>query len=180
MDRDGVINRDRSDYVKNWSEFEFLTGSLDALRLLTLNGYHIILITNQSVINRKMMTEAELQEIHEKMRTAIVDHGGRIEAVYYCPHTPDDGCNCRKPEQGLIHRAQADYGLDLSNTCMIGDNLKDIKCGRRAGCGTVILVRTGHGKETERYCREGDTRADYVADNLMAAVEWLLDEGSKL
>jgi D-glycero-D-manno-heptose 1,7-bisphosphate phosphatase len=180
MDRDGVINKDRPDYVTSWAEFEFLPRSLDALRLLTLNGYHIILITNQSVINRRMVTEAGLQEIHEKMTGAVVDHGGRIEGIYYCPHIPEDGCNCRKPEPGLIRQAQADYGLDLSNTCMIGDNLKDIRCARRAGCGRVILVRTGHGKETERLCREGDTTADHVADDLMAAVKWLLDESSEL
>ena len=108
-DRDGVINTDRSDYVKSWSEFEFLPGSLDALKLLTLNDYHVILITNQSVINRKMVTEEELQDIHAKMEDAVIDHGGRIKAVYYCPHVPEDGCSCRKPEPGLIERAKADH-----------------------------------------------------------------------
>jgi D-glycero-D-manno-heptose 1,7-bisphosphate phosphatase len=180
VDRDGVINKDRHDYVKSWSEFEFLPKSLDALKLLRLNGYHIILVTNQSVINRRMVTEAGLKEIHEKMTRAVIDHGGTIEAVYYCPHVPEDGCSCRKPEPGLIYRAQADYGLDLSNTCMIGDNLKDIRCARRAGCGRVILVRTGHGKEAEHLCREGDTKPDHVADDLMTAVEWLLNENSEL
>jgi D-glycero-D-manno-heptose 1,7-bisphosphate phosphatase len=179
-DRDGVINKDRPDYVKSWSDFEFLPGSLDALKLLTLNGYQIILITNQSVINRRMVTEAALQEIHEKMTEAVVDHGGSIEAIYYCPHAPEDGCNCRKPKPGLIYRARADYGLALSRTCMIGDSLNDIGCARRAGCGRVILVRTGHGKEAERLCREGDVKADHVADDLMAAAKWLLDESSKV
>jgi D-glycero-D-manno-heptose 1,7-bisphosphate phosphatase len=178
MDRDGVINKDRPDYVKNWSEFEFLPGSLDALKLLTLNGYRIILVTNQSVINRGMVTEAGLQSIHEKMTEAVISHGGSIEAIYYCPHAPEDGCHCRKPEPGLIYQAQADYALDLSNTCMIGDSLKDIQCAQRAGCGRVILVRTGHGKETERLCRKGDVKADHVANDLMAAVEWLLSESS--
>ena len=174
MDRDGVINKDRPDYVKKWSEFEFLPGSLDALKLLTLNGYHIILITNQSPINRGKVTAAGLQEIHKKMTGAVVDHGGSIEAIYYCPHIPEDACICRKPEPGLIYRAQADYGLNLSKTCMIGDSLKDIRCARRAGCGRVILVRTGHGKEAERLCRDAGIEADHVADDLMAAVKWLL------
>ena len=174
MDRDGVINKDRPDYVKKWSEFEFLPGSLDALKLLTLNGYHIILITNQSAINRRIVTAAGLQEIHKKMTGAVVDHGGSIEAIYYCPHIPEDACICRKPEPGLIYRAQADYGLNLSKTCMIGDSLKDIRCARRAGCGRVILVRTGHGKEAERLCRDAGIEADHVADDLMAAVKWLL------
>ena len=176
MDRDGVINKDRPDYVKSWSEFEFLAGSLDALKLLTLNGYQIILITNQSMINRRKVTAARLQEIHKKMAAAVVEHGGSIEAIYYCPHAPGDGCSCRKPEPGLIHRAQVDYGLNLSKTCMIGDSMKDISCARRAGCGRVILVRTGHGKETERLCQDADMKADYVADDLMAAAKWLLTD----
>jgi len=180
MDRDGVINRDRSDYVKSSSEFEFLPGSLDALKLLTVNDYNIILITNQSVINRKMATEEGLRDIHTKMENAVVDHGSRIEAIYYCPHLPEDGCSCRKPETGLIDRAKAEYGLDLSETCMIGDSLKDIQCARRAGCGKVILVRTGHGTETEGLCRDANVEADHVADDLMAAVKWLLKaESSK-
>ncbi len=176
MDRDGVINRDRYDYVKRWSEFEFLPGSLDALKLLTLNDYHIILVTNQSVIHRGMVTETQLQEIHMKMEDAVVDHGGHIKAIYYCPHVPEDGCSCRKPEPGLIYQAQTDYKLNLSKACLIGDSLRDIRCARRTGCGKVILVRTGHGREAEALCRHVDIKADHVADDLRAAVQWLLDE----
>jgi D-glycero-D-manno-heptose 1,7-bisphosphate phosphatase len=174
VDRDGVINRDRSDYVKSWSEFEFLPESLDALNLLTQNDYDVILITNQSVINRKMVTEKELRNIHAKLERAVLDYGGRIKAIYYCPHVPEDGCSCRKPEPGLIERAQADHGLDLSKTCLIGDSLKDIQCARRARCGKVVLVRTGHGRETEELCRDAGAKPDHVADDLMAAVKWLL------
>jgi D-glycero-D-manno-heptose 1,7-bisphosphate phosphatase len=180
IDRDGVINKDRPDYVKKWSEFEFLPGSLDALKLLTINGYHIIVVTNQSVINRRIVTAAGLQEIHEKMTGAVTDHGSSIEAIYYCPHVPEDGCNCRKPKPGLIYQAQSDYGLDLSRTCMIGDSLKDIWCARRAGCSRVILVRTGHGKEADRLCQNAGIKADHVADDLMTAVKWLLGKSSKL
>ena len=176
LDRDGVINKDRPDYVKSWSEFEFLPRSLEALNLLALHGYRVIVITNQSVINRGLVEEVELRKIHENMTTAVAAHGGNIEAVYYCPHVPEDGCNCRKPEPGLIYRAQSDYGQNLSKTCIVGDSLKDIQCGRRAGCGKVVLVRTGHGKEAETLCQEGPMRPDCVADDLMAAVKWLLGE----
>ena len=178
LDRDGVINRDRTDYVKSSSEFDWIPGSLDALKLLTLNGFRIVVITNQSVINRSILSEAELREIHEKMATAVVAHGGKIEAVYFCPHLPEDGCSCRKPEPGLIYRAQAEHGLDLSEACMIGDSFKDIQCARRAGCGAAILVRTGHGVEAERLCQEGGMVPDYVADDLLAAVKWLIGESS--
>ena len=180
LDRDGVINRERPGYVKSWSEFQFLPRSLEALKLLALHGYRVIVITNQSVINRKMVTEADLRKIHDNMTAAVAAHGGDIEAVYYCPHIPEDGCNCRKPEPGLIYQAKADSEQDLSDTCMVGDSLKDIQCGRRVGCGKVILVRTGHGVEAERLCQESDTTPDCVADDLMAAVEWLIGESSKL
>jgi len=180
VDRDGVLNRDRPDYVKSWSEFEFLPRSLDALRLLALHGYSVIVITNQSVINRNMVTRAALEKMHDNMRAASAAHGGHIEAVYYCPHVPEDGCHCRKPEPGLILQAQADYGHDLAATCMIGDSLKDVQCARRAGCGKAVLVRTGHGEQAEGLCRKGEITPDYVADDLMAAVEWLLGQGSNL
>jgi D-glycero-D-manno-heptose 1,7-bisphosphate phosphatase len=176
LDRDGVINSNRPDYVKRWSEFEFLPGSLEALQLLGIHGHHVIVVTNQSVINRNMTTKQVLEQLHKKMTEAVLSHGGAIEAVYYCPHVPEDGCSCRKPEPGLIYQAQADYGLQLPETCMVGDSLKDIQCARRAGCGKAVLVRTGHGEEAEGLCQARGIAPDHVADDLMAAVQWLLGE----
>jgi D-glycero-D-manno-heptose 1,7-bisphosphate phosphatase len=174
LDRDGVINMDRPDYVKSWAEFEFLPGSLDALRLLNQQNWRVILITNQSVINRGLTDEKEVTRIHRKMIETVAGHGGRIEAVYYCPHHPEDGCRCRKPEAGLIRQAQADYGIDLSATPMVGDSLKDLECARRAGCGAAVLVRTGQGLKALRQCLEQHVEPDYVADDLLDAVKWLL------
>ena len=158
LDRDGVINRNRPDYVKRWPEFEFLPRSLEALQLLAVHGYQVIVITNQSAINREMTTEEAVQEIHKNMTETVLSHGGAIEAVYYCPHVPEDSCRCRKPEPGLIYQAQADYGLELSDACM---------------------VRTGHGQEAEGLCQEGGIGPDHVAEDLMAAVQWLLGERSE-
>jgi D-glycero-D-manno-heptose 1,7-bisphosphate phosphatase len=180
VDRDGVINQDRPDYVKSWTEFQFIPGSLEALKRLTVEGYRIIVITNQSVINRHMVSQQELQEIHSNMVRAAAAHGGDIEAVFYCPHVPDDRCSCRKPAQGLIRQAQEKYQIDLSETSMIGDSLKDMQCARKAGCENVILVRTGHGVKTEGLCREKGITPDFVADDLKSAVEWLLNSGSRL
>ena len=175
VDRDGVINKDRPDYIKSWSEFEFLPGSLEALKMLTRKGYGLIVITNQSVINRKLVTEDELHDIHDRMIRAAADHGGVIEAVYYCPHVPEDGCACRKPEPGLLQQAQAEHNLDPSETAMIGDSFKDVLCARRGGCRTVVLVRTGHGREAEARCREAGIEPDHVAEDLMAAATWLIE-----
>lgn len=177
VDRDGVINRDRPDYIKSWSEFEFLPGSLEALKMLTQNGCSLMVITNQSVINRKLVTEEALRDIHDRMVRAVAGHGGRIEAIYYCPHVPEDGCACRKPEPGLLHQARAEHDLDLARTAMIGDSFKDILCGRRGGCESVVLVRTGHGRETEARCRKEGMEPDHVAEDLMAAATWLIEQG---
>jgi D-glycero-D-manno-heptose 1,7-bisphosphate phosphatase len=179
IDRDGVINEDRADYVKTWDVFRFIPGSLDALQRLTDSGYRIIVITNQSVINRNMVCPKDLEEIHNNMTKAITAHGGRVEAIFLCPHAPDDGCDCRKPAPGLIRQAQAKYHMDLAQTCMIGDSLKDIQCAQRAGCGKAILVRTGYGAETERQCLQKGVYPDHVADDLNKAVEWLLDESRR-
>jgi D-glycero-D-manno-heptose 1,7-bisphosphate phosphatase len=174
LDRDGVISKDRTDYIKSWEEFEFIPGSLEAIKKLSENGFTPILITNQSVINRRMVTRDGLAYIHGKMTDAITSYGGKIETIYYCPHTPDNGCNCRKPKPGLILQAQKDYDLDLSTIAMIGDSMKDMVVAGEAGCGMTILVRTGKGKTTEKRLKEEGVRVDYVADDLLDAVKWLI------
>jgi D-glycero-D-manno-heptose 1,7-bisphosphate phosphatase len=178
LDRDGVINQDRADYVKSWAEFQFIPGSLDALQRLTYAGYRIFVITNQSVINRNMVSEKALQDIHNNMAGAVADQGGHIEAVLYCPHMPEDGCACRKPAPGLMLQAQQRYDINLSRASMIGDSLKDIECARNAGCGTIILVRTGYGAKTENQCKERGITPDHVAEDLWHAVQWLLEKSS--
>jgi D-glycero-D-manno-heptose 1,7-bisphosphate phosphatase len=176
VDRDGVINEDRADYVKHRSEFHPIPGSIEALKQLTDHGYAVIVVTNQSVIHRHLVSSAELEAIHRHMAALVMAKGGVIKAVYYCPHSPEANCECRKPKPGLIWQAQADHGLTVSDACMIGDSLKDIQCAKAAGCGLSILVRTGHGKETEQTCTETGLLPDYIANDLAAAVRWLVDK----
>ncbi|MCK4467376.1 MAG: HAD family hydrolase, partial [Desulfobacterales bacterium] len=135
LDRDGVINRDSPDYIKSWEEFEFFPKSIEAIKLLNLNGFTTIIITNQSVINRNMVSKEGLEHIHALMKKEIKSGGGDIKDIFYCPHVPEDGCDCRKPEPGLILQAQKKYQIDLPASTMVGDNAKDIECARRAGCG---------------------------------------------
>ena len=150
LDRDGVINRDSANYIKNWEEFEFLPGSLDGLAALTRAGYRLIIITNQSIIGRGMVPLAVLQDIHLRMQQAVTAAGGRIFDIFFCPHHPDEGCRCRKPAPGMILAAGRRYAIDLSCAVMIGDNVKDILCGCNAGCGSTILVRTGSGQQAQK------------------------------
>jgi D-glycero-D-manno-heptose 1,7-bisphosphate phosphatase len=174
LDRDGVINRDSPDYIKSWSEFEFLPGSLEAINLLTLNGFTTIVITNQSVINRKMVSGNVLDDIHTRMKQAVTSNGGQIKDIFFCPHVPEDRCHCRKPSPGLIFRAKQKYRIDISTSVMIGDSAKDIECARNAGCGHAVLVKTGNGSEAEKILKEKGIFPDFIARDLLEAVGWIL------
>lgn len=174
LDRDGTINQDAADYIKSGSAFKFLPRSLEALRDLTVAGYALIVITNQSAISRKLISPQELENIHLKMKVAVKSRGGKISDIFFCPHLPEDGCDCRKPLPGLIYRAQKIHDIDLSTAIMIGDSARDIECAQKAGCGCSILVRTGNGREAERILAEKDLHPDCVTQDLFAAARWLI------
>jgi D-glycero-D-manno-heptose 1,7-bisphosphate phosphatase len=140
LDRDGVINVDRRDYVKSWSEFKFLPGVFKALRLLKKNGIPVIIVTNQSAVNRGLMTLDTLLEIHEKMLHAIRTHGGEVEAIYYCPHTPEENCECRKPKSGMVRKAAKDLKINLSVSYLVGDSEKDTQLARSVKVKGVKIV----------------------------------------
>jgi D-glycero-D-manno-heptose 1,7-bisphosphate phosphatase len=175
LDRDGVINEDSPDYIKNWKEFHFLPGSLETLKKLHTNDFPAIVITNQSMIGRKISGPEDLKEIHRNMSDAVKRHGGILRDIFFCPHLPDGNCTCRKPKPGLILQAQEKYDIDLSTACMVGDSGKDIECALSAGLRHAILVRTGNGKRAELILKEKNIIPDYVAEDLMDAVEWILD-----
>jgi len=178
LDRDGVINRDSDAYVKRVMEFEFLPGSLEAIRRLTEAGRQIIVITNQSVIGRGLTSPAGLAEIHGHMIDTVERNGGRIRDIFFCPHRPDEGCACRKPAPGLIQRAAETYDIDLAAAVMVGDSAKDIRCARGAGCGAAILVRTGNGERAGKELDAGgEAPPDYLAADLLDAARWILSSG---
>ena len=175
LDRDGVINRDSPDYIKSWDEFEFLPGSLDALRLLNSEGFSTILITNQSAIARKMLTGEELENMHRLMKAEISSTGGKIADILYCPHMPGAGCACRKPKPGMVHMAQSKHHIRLEGAAMVGDSAKDILCARNAEVGRALLVRTGNGLSAETELAGMGIAPDYIAADLLAAARWLID-----
>ncbi len=178
LDRDGVINQDSPDYIKSWAEFHFIPGSLDALARLTRSGCTIIVITNQSAINRRWVSLTQLETMHRRLRQAVLDSGGRIMDIFFCPHRPDEGCGCRKPKPGLIFAARDRYGTDLSHAVMVGDSAKDILAGQAAGCGRTVLVQTGNGMTAIQALEETGHRPDHVAADLDRAVHWILDRPS--
>jgi histidinol-phosphate phosphatase family protein len=132
LDRDGVINHDSDGFIKCVAEFIFLPRSLAALRLLAENGFEVILISNQSGVGRGIIPPENLAAIHRHLIETVEQNGGRIKDILFCPHTPEDGCDCRKPEPGLLFKARDTYGIELERAAMVGDKAIDIDCARRA------------------------------------------------
>ena len=174
LDRDGTINHDSPDYIKNRSEFKIIPGSIEAIRLLTVSGFTSIIITNQSALARKLISPDELDHIHAVLKAAILSGGGKITDIFFCPHLPDEGCDCRKPAPGLLLQAQLKYNIDLPSSIMVGDSAKDIECARNAGCGQAVLVKTGKDDAAEDMLKSKQIDADYTAVDLFDAANWIL------
>jgi histidinol-phosphate phosphatase family protein len=141
LDRDGVLNEKppRAQYVRNWGEWRWLPGALDALSLLSRSGRRVFVVSNQAGIGRGAMTEADLQDIHDHMLEDVRIAGGRIDGIYFCPHDWDDGCTCRKPRPGMLIRAQREHDLDLSRTPFIGDDERDAMAAEAAGAPALMV-----------------------------------------
>ena len=158
LDRDGTINEDREDYVKSPDEWVPLPGALEAISRLNHAGWHTVIATNQSGLARGMFDTGTLNAVHVKMNQALARFGGRIDAVFFCPHAPGEGCACRKPLPGLFHLIGERFGIDLAEVPLVGDSLRDLQAGFAAGCPTH-LVRTGKcaalgDTEIESICRQ--------------------------
>ncbi len=142
LDRDGTINEDRDDFVKTPDEWVPIPGALEAIARLNHAGWHTVVVTNQSGLGRGLFDMATLNAMHLKMNQALAKHGGRIDAVFFCPHTPEENCECRKPLPGLMLQVGERYGLHLKDVAVVGDSLRDLLAGVAAGCPTHLL-RTG-------------------------------------
>lgn len=149
LDRDGTINEDRKDFVKSPDEWTPLPGALEAIARLNQAGWHVMIASNQSGLGRGLFDMASLNAIHTKMVRLLGDVGGRIDAVFFCPHEPSEECHCRKPLPGLFLDILARTGADANNTHAVGDSLRDIQAAAAAGCQTH-LVLTGNGKALQQ------------------------------
>jgi D-glycero-D-manno-heptose 1,7-bisphosphate phosphatase len=173
LDRDGVINEDSDAYIKSPEEWQPIAGSLEAIARLNQSGFRVVVATNQSGLGRGLFDMSALNAMHAKMHRALASVGGKVDAVFVCPHTPDEACSCRKPLPGLFEQIAKRYDIDLAHTPMVGDSHRDLAAGVAAGC-TVILVRTGKGAATEK--RDDLPAGTPVFDNLAAAVDFIATE----
>ena len=171
VDRDGVINEDSTDFIKSVAEWRPISGSLEALANLHRAGWYVAVVTNQSGIGRGLYDERTLATIHEHMRERVRAAGGDLAGIYYCPHLPEDDCDCRKPRPGMFRALERELGVSVRGAPYIGDRLSDVEAAETVGA-RPILVRTGTGAATEPLLTG---RGVPVFDDLAAAVRSLLD-----
>jgi D-glycero-D-manno-heptose 1,7-bisphosphate phosphatase len=173
LDRDGVINENRADYVKNWSEFRFLPGSREAIAKLSQAGHRIVVCTNQAGIAKGSISVETVQEIHRRMIASINEVGGKIEKVYFCPHAKNQDCVCRKPRPGMLLQARDELGIDMHDAVFLGDSMTDIRAGLAAGIHAV-LVLSGLGLEQFREHHHEVNGPFHICMNLEHATEVVL------
>jgi len=171
LDRDGVINRESPDFIRTTAEWQPLPGSLEAIARLCRAGWTVTVATNQSGVGRGLLSLATLEMIHARMAEALAAHGARLAQIAYCPHLPEDDCDCRKPRPGLLRQIAARQGMSLTNVPVIGDSLRDLEAARAVGA-RPILVRSGNGARTATQLPAQWQVS--VVDDLAAAVDLLL------
>jgi len=176
LDRDGVINKDLlGDYVKNWDEFDFLPGSLDAIKKLSQQGYKIFVISNQAGVSKGKYSLDDLEHMTENMLEEIESYGGKIEEVMYCTHKDEDECECRKPKTGMLDYLVKKHNLefDRSDSFFIGDGKMDIEAGKSFGLKTILLLS---GKSKTKDVKSWKYKPDYIKNDLCKAIEFLLSD----
>jgi len=177
LDRDGVINHDSDAFVKSPDEWRPIEGSIDAIARLSSAGFEVAVVTNQSGVGRKLIDPPTLRAIHAKMQRLVREAGGVITRIIFCPHHPDDGCDCRKPGVGMFRQLGRELGVPLDGVPMVGDSERDMVAARAVG-GRPILVLTGNGSRTAA-ALTGEPHQPETFDDLGAAASFLIDESRK-
>jgi len=156
LDRDGVINQDSDDFIKSVDEWQPIPGSLEAIALLHRHGFRVVVITNQSGVARGLLSLEALNDINRHMLEEARDKGGLIEAVFFCPHGPDDGCSCRKPATGMFRDVAARLKIEMNGVPAVGDSMRDLQAAQNSGA-LPVLVKTGKGKRTLKMLKRKDS-----------------------
>jgi histidinol-phosphate phosphatase family protein len=171
LDRDGTIIEDKV-FLGNPDEIEFFPGAIEAIKILRRLGYKIVVISNQSGIGRGILTKKMVNQVNESFLRSLKGKDAPVDALFFCPHHPDDNCDCRKPKTGMIKKAATELKLDLKDAVVIGDHLCDIELGKNIGAKTV-LVLTGHGKKELDQLKNTGVKPDFIAKDLLDAANWV-------
>ena len=176
LDRDGVINQSppEGDYITRWEDFHILPGVAEGIALLNRAGVSVIVVTNQRGVAKGLMTEAALQQMHERMTGDLARAGAKIDATFYCPHDIEPRCDCRKPAPGMLLSAARLHGIDLRASWMIGDSDNDVEAGVSAGCKTARVIATDVSSSKRARISEAPITADISASSLLDAVRRIL------
>ncbi|MCL5959592.1 MAG: HAD family hydrolase [Chloroflexi bacterium] len=172
LDRDGTINEE-VEYLGDPRDLRLSSGAIEGIRLLNQAGVSAIVISNQAGVGRGYFSVAAVEAVHQRLEEQLSSHEAHVDAIYYCPHHPEDGCDCRKPKSGLVKRAAEDHGIDLGSSFIVGDKETDLEAGRRVGCRTV-LVLTGYGLQEREALKGGKVQPDHISADLLDAVKWIL------
>jgi D-glycero-D-manno-heptose 1,7-bisphosphate phosphatase len=181
LDRDGTINEEVG-YLSSLAQLMLYPDAARAIKMINGSGMKSVVVTNQSGVARGYFTAAFVADVHWQIQSMLALHQARLDACYYCPHHPEgqgiyrQECNCRKPEPGMLLMAAQDMGIDLGRSYLIGDTRKDMQAGLKAGT-KAVLVRTGYGREAEAEC--SDVGLNYIADDILAAVKWIMQDRQK-
>lgn len=171
IDRDGTINVN-VEYLDNPQNFQMYPGVGEGIKKLQESAFKIIVITNQSGIARGFFSEKTLEEIHRRMIKELLAKGASVDAIYYCPHHPEDNCDCRKPKTGLFEKAVKDHGIDVFKSYLIGDRMLDVEAGHKMGLKTVLIPEK---KEmVRREMAQSEIKPDYLCNDFYSGVEWIL------
>ena len=179
LDRDGTINVQSDDFIKSADEWMPLPGAMEAIAQLNHAGWHVVVVSNQSGLGRGLFDVAALNAMHTKLHKQLAVVGGRIDAIFYCPHSPEEKCNCRKPLPGLFEQIGERYGVDLKQVPTVGDNLRDLQAGVAAGC-EPHLVLTGKGAQHRGQALPPDYPAGtWIHEDLAAFVRFILEREAR-
>jgi len=174
LDRDGTLNVEREEWLTRPRQVELLPGVAAAVRQLNGAGLRVIVVTNQSGLAQGVLEAEELAAVHERLTDLLADEGAFLDGILYCPHGPEDDCECRKPRPGLLRWAAREMGFDLADSIMVGDAGRDVAAGHAAGCRAAVLVRTGKGRATEAELAGAEDAPTAVCDDLSAAAQWIV------
>ncbi len=175
LDRDGTINQDSLEYIKSPQEWEPLPGALEAIARLNHAGWHVVVASNQSGLGRGLFDVTQLNAMHAKMHTMLAAVGGKVDAIFFCPHAPDEKCRCRKPDPGLFEQIAERFGLDLRGVPTVGDSARDLQAGVAVGCKPHLVLTGKAAGLGARPLPDNYPAGTHVHQDLAAFAQFLLE-----